>query len=259
MLIDWFTVVAQIINFIILVGLLKRFLFKPVLKVIDERENLIAQQVQEAEKTKSEAQQELESFQQKNKEFDQQSKVMLDQAKEEADKKRIELIKSAKQEYDEMHSNFIKSFGNEQQRLTGEIKHRLATEVFSITRKMLKDLASANLEELMVMVFVNRLHQLDKQDQDRLTQALKTSQSFLVNSSFELSTALQAKIISEMEELTNSKIQIRFEVTPQQISGIQLTTENYKLAWSITDYLSTLEKRVLEGLTNSSITTVNPT
>jgi F-type H+-transporting ATPase subunit b len=38
MLIDWFTVAAQAINFLILVWLLKRFLYKPVLNAVDARE-----------------------------------------------------------------------------------------------------------------------------------------------------------------------------------------------------------------------------
>ncbi len=45
MLIDWFTVVAQAINFLILVWLLQRFLFKPILGAIDEREKGIAAQL----------------------------------------------------------------------------------------------------------------------------------------------------------------------------------------------------------------------
>ena len=42
MLIDWFTVGAQAVNFIILVWLLKRFLYKPILNAIDAREKRIA-------------------------------------------------------------------------------------------------------------------------------------------------------------------------------------------------------------------------
>jgi len=42
MLIDWFTVGAQALNFLILVWLMKRFLYKPVLHAIDEREMRIA-------------------------------------------------------------------------------------------------------------------------------------------------------------------------------------------------------------------------
>ncbi|HEY4789048.1 MAG TPA: hypothetical protein VIH57_23530, partial [Bacteroidales bacterium] len=68
MLIDWFTVAAQLINFLVLVWLLKRFLYKPVLKAIDEREKRIVMQLQEAENKKAEADREREEFQRKNNE-----------------------------------------------------------------------------------------------------------------------------------------------------------------------------------------------
>jgi F-type H+-transporting ATPase subunit b len=46
--IDWFTVAAQVINFVILVLLLKRFLYRPILHAIDERENRIASDIADA-------------------------------------------------------------------------------------------------------------------------------------------------------------------------------------------------------------------
>jgi len=48
MLIDWFTVVAQVVNFLILVWLLKRFLYRPILNAIDAREKRIATKLADA-------------------------------------------------------------------------------------------------------------------------------------------------------------------------------------------------------------------
>ena len=62
MLINWFTVCAQAINFLILVWLLKRFLYKPILHAIDEREKGIAAQLADAEAKKAEAQKDRDDF-----------------------------------------------------------------------------------------------------------------------------------------------------------------------------------------------------
>ena len=62
MLNGWFTIVAQAINFLILVWLLKRFLYKPILHAIDEREKGIATQLAEAEAKKAEAQKSATTF-----------------------------------------------------------------------------------------------------------------------------------------------------------------------------------------------------
>jgi F-type H+-transporting ATPase subunit b len=55
MLIDWFTVGAQAINFIILVWLLKRFLYKPILDAVDAREKRVATELADADAKKAEA------------------------------------------------------------------------------------------------------------------------------------------------------------------------------------------------------------
>ena len=67
MLIDWFTVVAQILNFLVLVWLLKRFLYKPVLDAIDAREKGIATKLADAEAKEAEALKEHQEFDDKNK------------------------------------------------------------------------------------------------------------------------------------------------------------------------------------------------
>jgi F-type H+-transporting ATPase subunit b len=56
MLIDWFTVGAQVLNFLILVWLMKRFLYKPILNAIDAREKRIAKELADADATRAEAQ-----------------------------------------------------------------------------------------------------------------------------------------------------------------------------------------------------------
>jgi F-type H+-transporting ATPase subunit b len=44
------------------------------------------------------------------------------------------------------------------------------------------------------------------------------------------------------------KFHVRFETAPDLISGIELTTNGQKIAWSIADYLASLEKGVGELL-----------
>ena len=80
MLIDWFTVGAQVLNFLILVWLMKRFLYKPILNAIDEREKRIATELADADAKKAEAQKERDDFQHKNEEFEQQRGALLSKA-----------------------------------------------------------------------------------------------------------------------------------------------------------------------------------
>ena len=83
MLIDWFTVVAQVINFLVLVWLLKRFLYRPILHAIDAREKRIAAEVADADAKKVEAEKQCEEFRNKNAEFEKQQAARMNQVAEE--------------------------------------------------------------------------------------------------------------------------------------------------------------------------------
>ncbi|GAI08114.1 unnamed protein product, partial [marine sediment metagenome] len=105
MLIDSFTVIAQIINFLILVYLLKRFLFNRIIKIMDEREMQITGRMQDAEAAKEEAQKELEEQRRIREELQQKWNEMLAQAKKDAQKKREELVRVAREKIDEEQKN----------------------------------------------------------------------------------------------------------------------------------------------------------
>ncbi|HLV93000.1 MAG TPA: hypothetical protein VKX34_07755, partial [Aequorivita sp.] len=96
--INWFTVIAQIVNFLILVWLLKRFLYKPVLKAIDEREQKIALQLKEAAAKKEEARKDQELFRQKNEAFDKERMAKMNEVHEQANIEKQRLFEEVRNE-----------------------------------------------------------------------------------------------------------------------------------------------------------------
>jgi F-type H+-transporting ATPase subunit b len=253
MLIDWFTVGAQVLNFLILVWLLKHFLYQPILDAIDAREKRIAAELADADAKKTEAKQERDAFQHKNDEFDQQRAALLSQATDEAKAERQRLMDEARQVAEALSAKRMETLRNDAHNLNQAISRRTQQEVFAIARKALTDLASTSLEERLGGVFTRRLRELDGQAKDDLARALTTASApVLVRSAFELPTEQRAAIQQALNETFSAEIQVRFETAPDVISGIELTTNGQKLAWSIADYLASLEKSVGELLTDPS-------
>ena len=253
MLIDWFTVSAQVVNFLILVWLLKRFLYKPILHAIDAREQRIAKELADADTKKTEAEKEREKFQKNNEEFDQQRDELLSKAKDEAKAERRRLLDEARQAADALRAKRQDALKREQQSLNDEITRRTREEVFAIARKTLTDLAGTTLEERMSEVFSRRLRELNNEAKEGLAKALKTSSDpVLVRSAFELPSEQQRAIQHALQETFAAEIQVRFETAPDVISGIELTVNGRKVAWSIADYLASLEKSVGELLKEQS-------
>lgn len=253
MLIDWFTVGAQALNFLILVWLMKRFLYKPILNAIDAREERIAAELANADATRDAAEKERDKFQQKNKEFDQQHSLLLNRATEEVATERQRLLDEARATANDLRNKRREALRREQQSLAGEIIRKTRKEVFAIARKTLTDLAGASLEERMSDVFKGRVRELSGEAKTDFANALSSlSAPALVRSTFKLPAAQRESIRLALKETFAADIKLSFETAPAVISGIELSANGHKVGWSIAEYLTSLERSVDELLREPS-------
>ncbi len=259
MLIDWFTVGAQALNFLILVWLMKRFLYQPILNALDGREKRIAAELADADAKKAEAQKERDEFQRKNEEFDRQRATLLSKATDEANAERQRLLGEARKAADAMSAKRAETLKTDAQNLNQAIRRRTQDEVFAIARKTLTDLAAASLEERMSEVFTRRLREMNGEAKAGLAAAFKTaSDPATVRSAFDLPEEQRATIQTALNETFSANIPIRFETAPDIIGGIELSANGQKVAWSVADYLASLEKGVGELLKAPTASAASP-
>lgn len=259
MLIDWFTVGAQVLNFLILVWLLKRFLYHPILDAIDAREQKIASQLADAAAQKAAATEEREAFQRKNADFDKERATLLSQAVAAANTERQQLLNEAREAASALGAKRQANLESEARGLHGLISQRTRHEVFAIARKTLGDLAGMTLEERMVEVFAERLRALGEAQRRELRAVLSTSgQPAIVRTSFELPAAQLAVTDAAVKALLGAAAEIRFEVAPDLVSGIELSTDGHKVAWSIAEYLAEMERGIGELLKIKAPATTSP-
>ena len=249
MKINWFTVIAQIINFLILVWLLKRFLYKPILNAIDERENKIASQLKDAKANKADAKKEKDEFEKKNEDFDQQKKDLMDKAVAETNDERQKLLEEARDDAKKLSSKLEEVSKAALENLNHEIAQKTQQEVFAIARKTLADLASVSLEEQSVNIFIKHLNELKDDEKKKFIEAFKSdSKPILIQSTFDLPHKQQTEIKDAVKDILGAKTHFQFSTVPELISGIELTANGYKLAWSISEYMSSLEKSISETI-----------
>jgi F-type H+-transporting ATPase subunit b len=245
MLIDWFTVGAQILNFLVLVWLLKHFLYKPILDAIDAREQRIAAELADAAGKQAAADKERDALRNKSKALDDERGALLGKAADEAKAERERLVAEARAEADALRVKQKNALRNDQISLGREMTRLTAGEVFAIARKALADLAGASLEERMAEVFTRRLREMDGKAKGPLAAALKmATEPAVVRSAFDMPEKDRAAIQNALNVTFSAEIRVRFETAPGAICGIELTVNGEKLAWSIAEYLATLEQKV---------------
>jgi F-type H+-transporting ATPase subunit b len=248
MLVDWFTVGAQMINFIVLVGLMKRFLYQPILLAIDAREQRLSSELTSAEARALEATKERDEYRAKNSQFEQERTIHLAQVVEEASKERQRLMAETRYAAESLNAKLLANYRAEAAALNDAITQRIAQEVLEITRKALRDLASARLEEQLCSVFVERLRHVEESTRTQLATA--TTQAGLASarfrSAFELTSEQRATLLAEVSALFGRNVAVSFEVTKDIICGIEFSNNGQKLAWSFADYLKSLESCIGE-------------
>ena len=245
MLIDWFTVGAQVLNFVFLVWLMKHFLYRPVLDAIAAREKRIASQVADAAKKQAQAVAERQTFEEKNSTFDKQRSELLAKATADAAAEGKRLAEEAQKAAGALAEKRQQALAAQASQLQQLLAARAAREVFAVARKTLADLAGADLEARMAEAFARRLSELSGAARDQLGTAFKQGgESAMVRSRFELSADQQSAIQKAIKTEFSTDAAVRFETVGDALCGIELNAGGQKLSWTIDSYLRDLENEV---------------
>jgi F-type H+-transporting ATPase subunit b len=250
--IDWFTFIAQIINFIILVFLLWRFLYKPITKTMGERRKRIERQWKEAQQKQEEAQAEAESYRQKQQDLEQRREELLNEAKEKAKAEQETLIKQARQEVDKKQAEWHESIERQQDSFLENLRQRVQEQTHKISRRALQDLANAELEERAISVFIERLKHLEEEERETFRKSVQESEEdVVINSAFDMSEETQQKLrdILRKEDIVNGN-EIKFSTSSDLICGVEMRSKNHQIAWSLADYLESLEEQLSKEFPN---------
>ena len=251
MLIDWFTVIAQIINFLVLVYLLKRFLYGPIIRAMDEREKKIALSLEGARKKKDEADLEAKDYRRKNREFDEHREEMFSQIKEEAEVRRKDLINEARNQVDAGRTKWYEAIQREREAFLQDLRRRAGRQTCAISRQVLKEMADVDLEDHVIHVFIKRLLSLNKDETEALKESIhRLPQKISVRSAFKIPGKPAGEIKEVLQNQADGHVDVQFEVSPDLICGIELKFQGSRISWNVDDYLETLEESLLAALEN---------
>lgn len=252
MSIDWITVTAQIVNFLVLVWLLKRFLYGPVIEAMQKREDRIQARLDSAAQQEQHAMEEAERYRDQQQTLDREREEILADARHEADEVRRTLKQAARDEVDGQRRRWLAELERDKEETLSEISRQVARQVAHATRQALSELADAELEAQAVKVFLKRLHALDEDEQKNLAQALSGKHDAVVASAFDLPKKLRDQIGAAVSGLLGSETPLRFEQSAELTCGLELAVADRKIGWNIADYLDGLEQDLEASLRPSS-------
>ncbi len=245
---DWFVFFCQIVNLMILAWLLKKFLYGRIIKAIDTREAKIAAIFSDAEKAREEARLAAEKHNQRLQELEDRHQGMLNKAREDAEAHRVELMEKARQEVDLTEKRWLETLRAERATFLHELRRLAGTQIYSITRRVLKDLADMDLDERIVEILSERIQAMDEEERRKFRDAITAEGKITVQSAFDIPPEARQKLDDVIRRCIMSPIYVEYEKATDMMSGYELRTDGHKIAWSMKDYLDTLEEKFYHAL-----------
>lgn len=226
MLIDWRIVVVQIINFLILVWLLKRFLYRPVLKAVDTRRDEITNQLQEIALKTQMAEQLREEYERKNAQFDADKQTKTAMLHSELERRKEELLETLAQDVEREKKRWYQQLEDEKKEVCQELYTLIQGQLWQVVCKAVKDVSGKEFEEACIDRFISEYR-----------QPFSTS-PLLIRTAYSLSL--------EQQQMIREKVasDVVFQVTPEIMSGIEIQTEGQKISWNMATYLAILEEKI---------------
>lgn len=244
MSIDWFTTGAQIINFLILVWLLKKLLFKPIIGVMEHREQGLTSRLQQAETEMSKAELLKQEYEKHLEQLRIEKGQVLSQAKQQAETEKAEILQQLNDELQQKKNQFDAELRKQQQQLQPLISQTIAEKSLSLSRKTLASLADQDLEQRIIVHFLRYLSNLPNDEQTKIKQSLKDGSSVILTA-FKPNIEMRQHLLTWFDDFAPGA-KLKFEQRDYLLSGIALEVGGRSWEWNVDRFLSELGTELLK-------------
>lgn len=148
--IDWRLLIAQLINFAILIFVLYKFVYHPILNLLEKRSAMIAKGIDDAKKSEEVLKNITETEIEKMKETEQKIGKMLLSAKTDAENLKKGILAEAQKQGDDLLKRASLQIAEEKEKMISEAKSEVTNYAFQIAAKILeKEFSQENQQKLV--------------------------------------------------------------------------------------------------------------
>ncbi len=230
---DWWTLALQTVNFLILVWLLHRFLYRPVLRMIDKRRSEIGRQYDEADKLEEARKAALAEVAQERAGMAGERKALLDSARAEAGKLADARHAKAQEEAAAMLEEARRTLAGEREAARAETRKAALDLGVEIARRLLSDIPAGLRAEAWLGRIEEHIGGLDQVGRGEIVASLDRNPRVRIVTATALPEAVQADWTERLRKALGHGLEPAFEVDPKLIAGVELHFANVvlRLSW----------------------------
>ena len=244
---DWTTFVLEAINFLILVWLLKRFLYRPVLDVIARRQAAVAATLADAATMRAEAQRLQIEYEGRQSDWERERARLRQGLDDELDALRITRLAALAQEVESERRRSEAARQHERDVEQRELEIRALQQANAFAARLLERFAGPELDARIVDMLLADLEALPPARRDALSEALAHADRVDIRSARALEPALQQRIEAVLAALAGRYLETMYTVDPALVAGLRLRAGAWELAADLAGELSAFAELTAHG------------
>ncbi|HHJ37961.1 MAG: hypothetical protein AXA67_12440 [Methylothermaceae bacteria B42] len=236
--INWSTFVLEIINFLVLVWLLKRFLYLPVKQTIERRQQAIEARLTEADRLKQEAEAMKARYENRLADWEKEKKQAWKALQQEIEAERQRRLQAIEQELAEVRKKAEVVWEQEKREWRRHAEQQALKLGAAFVAKLLERLADEHLHQRLITLLLEDLHQWPKDHRQTLRREYQSNPGPIrVISAYPLSTSHQQALTNALEQFLGDDLEIHFVEDASLMAGVRMDLGAYVIRANLKDEL----------------------
>lgn len=241
MKLDILTYLFEIINFFILLWILKKLLYNPVISVLKKRKEYVDKRIKEAEEAEERAKKLKEEYERLLNQIEETRKSKIAEVTKEVEQEKEKLYQQMRKELDAERQKFLESLETYKKEVLSEIKEEAVKTSLEFTSKLLSYFADKNLHKKLIDIAIEGIRNINPEEIDNIASELKEHNVITIETTFPLDEEDISKIKKVVKDVFGVDVSIKTEENKNLIAGIKIHLSSKMIDSSIEGNLSVFE------------------
>lgn len=245
---DILTYLFEVINFFILLWILKKLLYNPVISVLQKRKDYITEKLREAEEAQSKVNRLKEEYHQLLKQIEEVRKTKMAEITKEVQQEKEKLYQQMKKELDAQRQKFLDTLEMEKKEAINEIKEETIHYSLSFLSKLLSHFADRNIHKKLVDIALEGIKNINKEEVDNIKEQLKERNVVIVETAFPITQKEINRIKETINDMFGVDVSVKTEEKKDLIAGVKIHLASKVIDTSLEGQLSVFESLLREKI-----------
>jgi len=216
------TFLFEVLNFLVLVFVLQRLLYRPLREAIDRRREEEAAARRDAEKARGDAAQMRRQLEEYEHRLEQERQEVLRQAQTEAEASRRKLLAETAEEAERRRRDAEAALERQRAEALEMLRGDLTRLAVDFAERLLHEACGASLQQQLAARFIETLEALPEAERQRVRQEWQPEDAVVIETAADLDSDMQERLSGVIAVLLGRAIQPATVIRPELLSGVRL-------------------------------------